>query len=266
MQFLSDVYLRCPDCDGKRYRGETLEITIEGKSIADVLAMTVAEAARFFRKHEDVQAKLAPLIDVGLEYLRLGQPVPTLSGGEAQRLKLAGHLVDADSSDGKLFLFDEPTTGLHFDDVAKLLRAFRQLLDAGHSLIVIEHNLDVIRSSDWIVDLGPEAARRAGAWSSPARSAMRRMRGLAYGESVEAYEAALGVPPRFLVHHASVARAGCAPPPGDAIRIHNARTQSEERRRHDSARRFTVVTGVERQGHARFRPPVRRGQRRYLNR
>jgi excinuclease ABC subunit A len=97
MQFLSDVYLRCPDCDGKRYRNEILEVTIEGKSIADVLELTVAEAARFFRKHEDVQRRLQPLVDVGLEYLRLGQPVPTLSGGEAQRLKLAGHLVDSRS-------------------------------------------------------------------------------------------------------------------------------------------------------------------------
>ncbi|HYN13887.1 MAG TPA: excinuclease ABC subunit UvrA, partial [Burkholderiales bacterium] len=133
MQFLSDVYLRCPDCDGRRYRGEILEVKLDGKSIADVLEMTVSDAARFFRKSDEVQARLAPLIDVGLEYLRLGQPVPTLSGGEAQRLKLAGHLADADDSAEKLFLFDEPTTGLHFDDVAKLLRAFRQLLAAGHS-------------------------------------------------------------------------------------------------------------------------------------
>ena len=162
MQFLSDVYLRCPDCDGRRYRDEILEVRIEGKSIADVLQLTVAEAARFFRKSEAVQDRLAPLIDVGLEYLRLGQPVPTLSGGEAQRLKLAGHLADTDDSAEKLFLFDEPTTGLHFDDVAKLLRAFRQLLAAGHSLVVIEHNLDVIRSSDWIIDLGPEGGEAGG--------------------------------------------------------------------------------------------------------
>jgi excinuclease ABC subunit A len=162
MQFLSDVYLRCPDCDGKRYREEILEVTLDGKSIADVLAMTVHEAARFFRKSDAVQAKLAPLVDVGLEYLRLGQPVPTLSGGEAQRLKLAGYLAGVDDESGKLFLFDEPTTGLHFDDVAKLLRAFRQLLAAGHSLVVIEHNLDVIRSCDWIIDLGPEGGDAGG--------------------------------------------------------------------------------------------------------
>jgi len=173
MQFLSDVYLRCPDCDGKRFRDEVLEVTVtsadgtRNASMADVLEMTVAEALAFFGGQADVKAALQPLYDVGLEYLRLGQPVPTLSGGEAQRLKLAGHLVDAlqKSSRGpsaKLFLFDEPTTGLHFDDIAKLLRAFDQLLAVGHSLIVIEHNLDVIRAADWIVDLGPEGGDAGG--------------------------------------------------------------------------------------------------------
>src|SRR5204862_7596997 len=145
-----------------RYRGEVLEVRIEGKSIADVLDMTVREARRFFRRSDEVQARLAPLVEVGLEYLRLGQPVPTLSGGEAQRLKLAGHLVESGDEGAKLFLFDEPTTGLHFDDVAKLLRAFRQLLAAAHSLVVIEHNLDVIRASDWIIDLGPEGGDAGG--------------------------------------------------------------------------------------------------------
>src|SRR5262249_34975820 len=162
MQFLSDVYLRCPDCDGRRYRDEILEVKVDGKSIADALEMTVHEAARFFRKSEEVQARLQPLVDVGLEYLRLGQPVPTVSGGEAQPLKLAGYLADVASDTTKLFLFDEPTTGLHFDDVAKLLQAFRQLLKTGHSLVVIEHNLDVIRSSDWIIDLGPEGGEAGG--------------------------------------------------------------------------------------------------------
>src|SRR5205809_1534678 len=150
MQFLSDVYLRCPDCDGRRYRAEVLEATIRGKSIADALDMTVSEALRFFGAHAELVQRLKPLVEVGLDYLKLGQPVPTLSGGEAQRLKLAGYLADTEvASDPKLFLFDEPTTGLHFDDVAKLLRAFRQLLDAGHSVVVIEHNLDVMRSADW---------------------------------------------------------------------------------------------------------------------
>jgi excinuclease ABC subunit A len=164
MQFLSDVYLRCPDCDGRRFRAEVLEVALRGRSIADVLDFTVAEALQFFAENPDVLARLRPLGDVGLEYLRLGQPVPTLSGGEAQRLKLAGHLAEAGGAAGesKLFLFDEPTTGLHFDDIAKLLRAFRQLLQAGHSLVVIEHNLDVIRAADWIIDLGPEGGDAGG--------------------------------------------------------------------------------------------------------
>ncbi|MFA5664407.1 excinuclease ABC subunit UvrA [Castellaniella sp.] len=173
MQFLSDVYLRCPDCQGRRYRPEILEVRIEhlGRSAAidEVLDMTVHQALDFFKGLRDVQWGLAPLADVGLDYLRLGQPVPTLSGGEAQRLKLAGHLAEAARSrpsstphKGKLLLFDEPTTGLHFDDIAQLMRAFRKLLAAGHSLLVIEHNLDVIRASDWIVDLGPEGGDQGG--------------------------------------------------------------------------------------------------------
>ncbi|MEO8627137.1 MAG: excinuclease ABC subunit UvrA, partial [Betaproteobacteria bacterium] len=181
MQFLSDVYLRCPDCSGRRFRDEVLEVTLlgrdtnAGKSIADILDMTVSEAVAFFHTHAEILRTLKPLADVGLEYLKLGQPVPTLSGGEAQRLKLAGHLAEAARvaagfsaragaavRKGTLFLFDEPTTGLHFEDIAKLLRAFRQLIDAGHSLIVIEHNLDVIRASDWIIDLGPEGGGAGG--------------------------------------------------------------------------------------------------------
>ena len=172
MQFLSDVYLRCPDCDGKRYRAETLEIRREGAdgtrlNIADVLNLTVTQALEFFRNVSSLAVRLQPLVDVGLEYVKLGQPVPTLSGGEAQRLKLAGHLAEAAADDtpsirGKLFLFDEPTTGLHFDDVAKLLRAFRKLLKIGHSLVVIEHNLDVIRAADWLIDLGPEGGDAGG--------------------------------------------------------------------------------------------------------
>jgi len=177
MQFLSDVYLRCPDCDGTRFRPEIREVTIERKgraaSISDVLEMTVTEALDFFEGERDIQYGLAPLADVGLEYVRLGQPVPTLSGGEAQRLKLAGHLAEAArsgistigaklSKKGSLFLFDEPTTGLHFDDIARLMGAFRKLLAAGHTLVVIEHNLDVIRASDWLIDLGPEGGDAGG--------------------------------------------------------------------------------------------------------
>ncbi len=170
MQFLSDVYLRCPDCDGRRYRPEILDVKMvkgrgPARSIADVLDMTVSEAAVFFAGDQDVLSCLEPLIAVGLDYLRLGQPVPTLSGGEAQRLKLAGHLAESAQGQAKgssLFLFDEPTTGLHFEDVSKLLGAFKRLLDAGHSLVVIEHNLDVIRAADWILDLGPEGGDSGG--------------------------------------------------------------------------------------------------------
>ncbi|HMN84071.1 MAG TPA: ATP-binding cassette domain-containing protein, partial [Burkholderiaceae bacterium] len=178
MQFLSDVYLRCPDCDGRRYRPEVLEVrlTIGGRrlSIADVLELTVNEALQAFGEQRDLRTLLQPLVDVGLDYVKLGQPVPTLSGGEGQRLKLAGFLAEAASRSlseasriaqgrgGTLFMFDEPTTGLHFDDVARLLRAFRKLLAAGHSLVVIEHNLDVIRASDWVIDLGPEGGDAGG--------------------------------------------------------------------------------------------------------
>ncbi len=166
MQFLSDVYLRCPDCNGSRYRRSVLAVTTGGKSIADVLALTVTEAIGFFSEQRNVQRALAPLESVGLGYLRLGQPVPTLSGGEAQRLKLAGYLAQAGkrktSSKGLLFLLDEPTTGLHFDDVAVLLQALRRLTNSGHSVVVIEHNIDVMRAADWLIDLGPEGGDHGG--------------------------------------------------------------------------------------------------------
>jgi excinuclease ABC subunit A len=175
MQFLSDVYLRCPDCDGRRFRSEVLEVTLarQGKalSIADTLELTVSEALERFAQDAEVVRGLAPLAEVGLEYLRLGQPVPTLSGGEAQRLKIAGFLGQAGpllgngaqlARKGTLMLFDEPTTGLHFDDISRLMRALRRLVDCGHSLILIEHNLDVIRAADWIIDLGPEGGEAGG--------------------------------------------------------------------------------------------------------
>ncbi|MEN9558817.1 MAG: UvrABC system protein, partial [Pseudomonadota bacterium] len=175
MQFLSDVYLRCADCDGRRFRSETLEVEIGGLSVAEVLQLTVAEALEFFagkvsEKHaREINRTLKPLQMVGLSYVRLGQAVPTLSGGEAQRLKLALHLAEsvqssrsARVSGGKLFVFDEPTTGLHFADIALLLKALMQLRDQGHSLIVVEHNLDVIAAADWLIELGPEGGNGGG--------------------------------------------------------------------------------------------------------
>ncbi len=168
MQFLSDVYLRCPDCAGRRYRHEILDVKLFGRhSVADVLDLTVAEACVVFAAYEAILQALRPLMSVGLDYLHLGQPVPTLSGGEAQRLKLAGHLSEHRSRSmkggrGTLFLFDEPTTGLHSDDIGKLLRALRELLNEGHSVVVIEHNLDLIRTADWIIDLGPEGGDAGG--------------------------------------------------------------------------------------------------------
>ena len=166
MQFLSDLYVRCAECEGKRFQPHVLKVCLREKSIHDVLELTVSEAIQFFaRTVEDCGAKISNglqvLDEVGLGYLRLGQPLNTLSGGESQRLKLVGHLSDA-SGTRNLFIFDEPTTGLHFDDVAMLLQLFHRLVDRGHSLVVIEHNLEVIKCADWIVDLGPEAGDAGG--------------------------------------------------------------------------------------------------------
>jgi len=174
MQFLSDVYLRCGECNGTRYRPEALEVTLERKghvlNMAQVLELTVDQALNLFEKDTALLKTLQPLAQVGLNYLRLGQPVPTLSGGEAQRLKLAGFLANLKptasgqkvAKRGDLFVFDEPTTGLHFDDVAKLMRSLRLLQEAGHSVLIVEHNLDVICAADWLIDLGPEAGEYGG--------------------------------------------------------------------------------------------------------
>lgn len=161
MQFLADVYMKCSECNGHRYRDEILDITYRGRNIAEVLEMTVREAFTFFRGQPKVQARLKRLIDVGLDYIRLGQPANTLSGGEAQRLKLAGYMSTAKR--GRcLFLLDEPTTGLHFSDIVQLLDCFDALLAVGHSLIVVEHNLQMIKAADYIIDLGPGAADEGG--------------------------------------------------------------------------------------------------------
>ncbi|HTV53963.1 MAG TPA: excinuclease ABC subunit A, partial [Terriglobia bacterium] len=161
MQFLADVALVCEDCRGQRFKSSVLEVQYKGKNIAEVLQMTVREALAFFASTPRVTHRLCILDEVGLGYLRLGQSATTLSGGEAQRVRLAAHL--ADRVRGKtLFIFDEPTTGLHFDDISKLLTAFRKLIDSGATVLIIEHNLDVLKSADWIIDLGPEGGDAGG--------------------------------------------------------------------------------------------------------
>jgi excinuclease ABC subunit A len=293
MQFLSDVYLRCPDCDGRRYRAEILEVHLDRQaadgswralSVADVLELTVSEAAELFRSDREVLRVLQPLVDVGLEYVKLGQPVPTLSGGEAQRLKLAGFLAEAAKNatpskqavarKGTLFLFDEPTTGLHFDDIAKLMRAFRKLLDAGHSLFVIEHNLDVIRSADWIVDLGPEGGEAGGEVVCTGTPEDVKAHAQSHtGRALREYEAALGLgdtkaeegaPLQSLVR----ARRAAAQAEGlDAIRIVNAREHNLKAMNVDIPRgKFSVVTGVSGSGKSTLAFDIlfNEGQRRYL--
>jgi len=164
MQFMPDVHLKCETCNGQRYKDEVLEVKYEGKNIFDILEMTVNQAIDFFTEHKQtkISRKLKPLQDVGLGYVHLGQPSSTLSGGEAQRVKLASFLVKGSNEKPTFFIFDEPTTGLHFDDINKLLNSFNALLNNGHSVLVIEHNTDVIKCADWILDLGPEGGENGG--------------------------------------------------------------------------------------------------------
>ncbi len=274
MQFLSDVYLRCPDCDGRRFRAEVRECKLERpgfapQSIADVLELTVSQALKFFGEERDLRLRLGALVDVGLDYLRLGQPVPTLSGGEAQRLKLAAHLAaeltaKGERSRGSLFLFDEPTTGLHFDDIAKLLRALRRLIDAGHSVLVIEHNIDLIRAADWIIDLGPEGGEAGGrvvCTGTPAEvmRASHSHTGRALLEAPAAGASAGGV------HEPAGPRVAAAAVP--AIRVRGAREHNLKNIDVDLLRdKFTVVTGVSGSGKSSlaFDIVFAEGQRRYL--
>ena len=162
MQFLADVHLVCEDCGGKRFKEAVLEVQYKGKSIHDVLEMSVDEAIEFFKDEKNVVLAISPLQEVGLGYVKLGQSSSTLSGGEAQRVKLASFLGKGKASSKMLFIFDEPTTGLHFHDIHKLLKAFNALIDQGHSLIVVEHNTDIIKSADWVIDMGPEAGVNGG--------------------------------------------------------------------------------------------------------
>jgi len=292
MQFLSDVYLRCADCDGKRFRPELLEIKVDrgGKllDVNDVLELTIADAVRLFADDRELLRALQPLVDVGLDYVKLGQPVPTLSGGEAQRLKMAGFLADAAKAGsssrqplakkGTLFLFDEPTTGLHFDDIAKLMRAFRKLLEAGHSLLVIEHNLDVVRAADWLVDLGPEGGEAGGELVCHGTPDEVKQHPTSHtGAALRDYEKSLGhgglaveegLPLQSLLTEARRARrereAGGA---ANAIQIVNAREHNLKGLSVDIPRgKFSVVTGVSGSGKSTLAFDIlfNEGQRRYL--
>ena len=290
MQFLSDVYLRCPDCDGKRYRPEILEVTIERQAIgeltprllnvSDVLELTVSEAVHLFAQDREVVRALQPIVDVGLEYVKLGQPVPTLSGGEAQRLKLAGFLSGASKtasaskqalalkhpSRGTLFMFDEPTTGLHFDDIAKLMRALRKLLEAGHSLIIIEHNLDVIRSADWLIDLGPEGGEAGGLLVAQGTPEDVREHPTSHtAKALRDYELAMGQ-----VHGVEEAQPKAwvaRPVVSNMIQIVNAKENNLKSLSVEIPRgKFNVVTGVSGSGKSTLAFDIlfNEGQRRYL--
>jgi excinuclease ABC subunit A len=163
MQFMADIIMKCESCEGQRFKQEVLEIKFQGKTIHDVLSMTVDEAMEFFSEHDPkVARKIAPLQEVGLGYVQLGQSSSTLSGGEAQRIKLASFLTKGKNAGKTLFIFDEPTTGLHFHDIHKLLKAFNALLDNGHTIILIEHHPDIIKCADHVIDLGPEGGKGGG--------------------------------------------------------------------------------------------------------
>jgi excinuclease ABC subunit A len=292
MQFLSDVYLRCPDCDGKRYRPEILEITIERQpigavrpramNVADVLDLTVSEAAALFANDRDVIRALQPIVDVGLEYVKLGQPVPTLSGGESQRLKLAGFLAQAAKSAtssrqptatrGVLFLFDEPTTGLHFDDIAKLMRALRKLLEGGSSIVVIEHNLDVIRAADWLIDLGPEGGDAGGLLVAEGPPEQVRLHPHSHtAKALREYDATLGagavVAGEPAAAYGQQGRRAAAAAGPKAIQIVNAREHNLKSMSVDIPHnKFSVVTGVSGSGKSTLAFDIlfNEGQRRYL--
>jgi excinuclease ABC subunit A len=164
MQFMADVHLKCDECDGKRFKKEILDVKFQDKTIYDILELTIDDAISFFKENgqEKIADKLQPLEDVGLSYVTLGQSSSTLSGGEAQRIKLATFLGKGGRSDHQLFIFDEPTTGLHFHDIKKLLQSFYALIKNGHSILVIEHHPDVIKCADWVIDLGPEGGEEGG--------------------------------------------------------------------------------------------------------
>ena len=267
MQFLSDLFLRCPECDGKRYQPRVLKILFEGKSIHDVLEMTVREAIEFFTGREKKSAITGPLrllAEVGLDYLRLGQPVNVLSGGESQRLKLVSHLAEKRGKRA-LLIFDEPTTGLHFDDVAQLLGVFQKLVDAGNSLVVIEHNLEVLKTADWVIDLGPEAGSGGGeivtqgtpetVAAHPTSHTGRHLQPILNGE-------------RRLVAEEFVLPTPALAPPDNCIRISGAREHNLKNINVSVPReKMVVVTGLSGSGKSTLAFDIlfAEGQRRFLD-
>tara|TARA_B100000029_G_scaffold89197_2_gene78904 strand:+ start:8554 stop:14070 length:5517 start_codon:yes stop_codon:yes gene_type:complete len=270
MQFLSDVYIRCGDCNGERFRPEILDIHIQSanthqsKSISEVLQMTVSEALEFFDKNSAVSRALTFLELVGLDYIKLGQPVPTLSGGESQRLKLASHLAKSGrrSQGTTLFIFDEPTTGLHFSDIEKLLKAFSVLISKGHSVLVIEHNLDVISNSDWIIDLGPEGGAAGGnivftGTLNEIINVSNSYTGQALANSFQHKKKVAAIPLKSLGNDSS----------GSMIEILNARENNLKNVDVFIPReQFTVITGVSGSGKSTIAFDIlfSEGQRRYL--
>lgn len=265
MQFLSDIFVSCPDCDGARFRREVLEVTYKGHTIADVLKLTVAEAMAFFDDAPAICRSLQSLRDVGLDYVRLGQPLNTLSGGESQRLKLAFHMGQTDDGQ-RLLIFDEPTTGLHFHDIATLLKAFDRLLEQGHSLLVIEHNMEVIKSADYLIDLGPEGGDGGGclvAAGTPEQ--VSRSRDSHTGRFLRAY---LNDGAEAYQLGQAAGDAPGAPSVNGAISITGARQHNLKNIEVDIPRdRFVVVTGLSGSGKSTlaFDIVFAEGQRRYMD-
>ena len=276
MQFLSDVYLRCPKCDGTRYRAEVQDVKTaaapkcasQPKSIVEIMDMTVSQAADFFADDRRIVDAFKPLQDVGLEYLKLGQPVPTLSGGEAQRLKLAMHIVNSakrarSKHSGRiLYFFDEPTTGLHFTDVATLISALRKLIESGNSVIVIEHNLDLINCADWIIDLGPEGGDAGG--EIVAQGTPEKLANDGHGYTAQALR-------KYRQSRSMPNGAQCKPAvlnrQNTAIRVQNAREHNLQNLSVDIPyRKFSVITGLSGSGKSTLAFDIlfKEGQRRYL--
>jgi excinuclease ABC subunit A len=268
MQFLSDVYTSCPECHGSRYREEVLEVTYRGRNIRQVLDLTVAEALEFFKDTAEIRDGLAPLRAVGLDYVRLGQPLTTLSGGESQRLKLAAHMARARKA-GTFFIFDEPTTGLHFHDIERLLWAFNELIDQGHSVVVIEHNMEVVKSADYIIDLGPEGGDAGGeivAKGTPAE--IIRVEGSHTGVYLRPYLKTTGSPFTPILESVGVPHGTPQPVDANAIAIVGAKEHNLKNISLNIPRNYFVVfTGLSGSGKSSLAFDIiyAEGQRRYID-